>query len=1127
MLIRDMANQWADKGLSEDDIKKAAADAGLLKERANARPHINNDDVDRLEELLQEMVDRKESDRMLVRDIADEWSGKGLTTEDIEKSALEKGVVIRRKVGGPAYIRAHEYAKLKDVLAKKAELQKSSLLIDNLVRHRSRTDNGKKDDGNMEERRGDKKGAESDLTRKTQPEHTEDDKNSNTNDASFMNTKNKKSRKDGAKPSTGSRHAIGDDLLSWQQAKEEIQAKADGQEGGIGIVGFQAVGKTWMLRALAWHTRRKAVWSLTKLDEKWSETTENDLVKTSEAVCEELHGRLTLNNEDGMDICTLETSGESWLMAFKPDDYIKAHAPITLQPAIESVRKFVCSCEGFLFLIDSAMTLGIDLREANYGQTSGEHPDEAASKFRDEIEKFWEGFIRVVRDLDSPDGKPIRRPVAVVLTKADFAIYQNRIGYTQIERDYFGLGDLCRKIKIQDYKKLRNESRENRIAKAKKFLETHYHGVYHDVCDENGAVPESGFFAISCNGISESGDRDVRPACVEEPVDWLADKVWNRRKIEKNTEIAHKQNKAREAEKIRTQKRRKKIKRRILMFVLLILLSVVASASALWWDGNQVLENLSDAEQTGNIQAYKRALRSSVSHLAFQIDIWPFETLQTRHERFMRQGVRFFHQQSNRFLTGEDKNIDKAWDYLLFAVNTRDNLKEDMRNQGFQETAFSIGAYQVRNAVLHLTQEDRQAAWLKANRSVEDAKENFRGLGEPMQEFLKNLANAWFKACRELSNQKPERGLYFLQEIPDGLKLHLDNEEYDRILKDLLMINFRHNLYQHDFEGAMNTVDEMERYFPAAHWQEDVLSHLTGTIDEVGSDANFDKARILIQHAKNFTSCPKMHENLNILKIDVLKGQMLRHLENGEVAYAVNEFESLEDLEGETAGEHGLYAFVLDMLQSMVFIPVDDGGMNPFYIDKYETSQTEFLKYAEKSDSLSERRLEELRDLWNEHSSGDNPPALGINWREAAACARFYGKRLPTLDEWNTAFGPYEFPWGDQWRSDYCNVHEEGIGQALCREHRLIQRDRTKSGVMGMSGNVSEWTSSYDEEGNRLAAGGNFLFDQELARSDAVISRGSRERIHFIGMRSVFDIEQLREVWHKKAEIPVFVSHEE
>ncbi len=114
--------------------------------------------------------------------------------------------------------------------------------------------------------------------------------------------------------------------------------------------------------------------------------------------------------------------------------------------------------------------------------------------------------------------------------------------------------------------------------------------------------------------------------------------------------------------------------------------------------------------------------------------------------------------------------------------------------------------------------------------------------------------------------------------------------------------------------------------------------------------------------------------------------------------------------------------------------------------------------------------------LWRNgrHAADDGKlPVVGVSFREAAAYARWAGKRLPTETEWEcaalgvppkegqTAFGKRSFPWGNGYKPDSANLDEAKVGKPA--PVGSYTKDRSAAGCFDMAGNVREWTSStYD-----------------------------------------------------------------
>ena len=96
-------------------------------------------------------------------------------------------------------------------------------------------------------------------------------------------------------------------------------------------------------------------------------------------------------------------------------------------------------------------------------------------------------------------------------------------------------------------------------------------------------------------------------------------------------------------------------------------------------------------------------------------------------------------------------------------------------------------------------------------------------------------------------------------------------------------------------------------------------------------------------------------------------------------------------------------------------------------------------------------------------------PVVGVSWYEAAAYARWIGKRLPSDAEWvkagcwpvplsNTARSQRRYPWGDTMDRAKANLWGSGPGRTVPDDE--YPAGVSVGGVYQLIGNVWEWTSS-------------------------------------------------------------------
>jgi iron(II)-dependent oxidoreductase len=138
-------------------------------------------------------------------------------------------------------------------------------------------------------------------------------------------------------------------------------------------------------------------------------------------------------------------------------------------------------------------------------------------------------------------------------------------------------------------------------------------------------------------------------------------------------------------------------------------------------------------------------------------------------------------------------------------------------------------------------------------------------------------------------------------------------------------------------------------------------------------------------------------------------------------------------------------------------------------------------------------------------------PVVGICWYEAAACARWLGKRLPTDAEWvKAACWPVavspgsvverRYPWGDTMDPSRANLWSAGPGRLVAVEE--YPEGVSVGGVYQMIGNVWEWTSGVFRDHMRSIRGGAFdTYFENQAAAQFQTGENPLGRYHNIGFR--------------------------
>ncbi|MHC4605570.1 MAG: formylglycine-generating enzyme family protein [Planctomycetota bacterium] len=228
------------------------------------------------------------------------------------------------------------------------------------------------------------------------------------------------------------------------------------------------------------------------------------------------------------------------------------------------------------------------------------------------------------------------------------------------------------------------------------------------------------------------------------------------------------------------------------------------------------------------------------------------------------------------------------------------------------------------------------------------------------------------------------------------------------------------------------------------------------------------------------------------------------------------------------------------LIDPMVFVPQPPEGsswtvgsddfpaLNPprpfrrgdFFIDRYEVTNEEYELFVRLTGHDPPRSRHwvggKLPRQFARH------PVTGVTHHDAAAFAKWAGKRLPTADEWEAVarwFKGRTYPWGEDFQPDertyLCNSIEycESINRLFTSPVGSFSAGRSRPyDVYDMGGNVWEWTSTgheTDVNGEKrtlfVCKGGSFMTPAILVRAATVYLEDPDLAHHDIGFRCVRD----------------------
>ena len=144
-----------------------------------------------------------------------------------------------------------------------------------------------------------------------------------------------------------------------------------------------------------------------------------------------------------------------------------------------------------------------------------------------------------------------------------------------------------------------------------------------------------------------------------------------------------------------------------------------------------------------------------------------------------------------------------------------------------------------------------------------------------------------------------------------------------------------------------------------------------------------------------------------------------------------------------------------------------------FYIDKYEVTNEQYHAFVEATGWSPPKFAD------NSEVSRSELPVVGVNFYDATAYCEWAGLRLPSEEEWEKAARGDDgrvFPWGDDYDCSRLNGRGSDCdGYEGAAPVGSFPGGASPYGVMDMAGNVWEWTTGQNSEGDRDTKGGSWF----------------------------------------------------
>ncbi len=201
--------------------------------------------------------------------------------------------------------------------------------------------------------------------------------------------------------------------------------------------------------------------------------------------------------------------------------------------------------------------------------------------------------------------------------------------------------------------------------------------------------------------------------------------------------------------------------------------------------------------------------------------------------------------------------------------------------------------------------------------------------------------------------------------------------------------------------------------------------------------------------------------------------------------------------------------------------PVHKVSLGAVYMDKYEVTVEQYEKFL-----MAENYI--IPGQWGKQLQNPKHPVVYVSWKDAAAFAKWAGKRLPTEAEWEYAarggLKGKSYPWGNEAPDSRPEFDKRFSSRVKDRVRNVGSFSQNDYGLFDMADNVWEWCSDWygfnyykqsperNPEGptngeRRVVRGIAAFAEQYNYRCDARFAEEPAQKKKFIGFRCVKDLQ--------------------